>query len=53
MILLIEFLVALMAGVGLAAVLETMVSRRRPNYAKLAGRRDFDLFLKSIKKKAI
>jgi hypothetical protein len=53
MILLIEFIAALVAGIGLAAFLENMVSRRRPNYGKLSDKRDFDIFLKSIKKKAI
>jgi len=57
MILLAEFLVALAVGIVLAVSLERLTQRRTPNYGKLGGlggnRRDFDVFLKSIKKKAI
>lgn len=54
MILLMEFLVALAVGFTLAVGLERLTQRRTPNYGKLAGnRRDFDVFLKTIKKKAI
>jgi hypothetical protein len=57
MILLIEFVVALTVGILLAVALERLTQRRTPNYGKLGNlggnRRDFDVFLKSIKKKAI
>lgn len=57
MILLAEFLVALTVGIVLAVGLERLTQRRTPNHGKLGGlginRREFDVFLKSIKKKAI
>lgn len=54
MILLAEFLVALAVGMLLAIGLERLTQRRTPNYGKLGGnRRDFDVFLKTLKKKAI
>ena len=54
MILLAEFFVALVLGMLLAVGLERLTQRRLPNYGKLNNsRRDFDVFLKFIKKKAI
>lgn len=54
MILLAEFLVALAVGMLLAIGLERLTQRRMPNHGKLgSNRRDFDVFLKTLKKKAI